>query len=109
MELIITILLAVVAVVMAVSIGQNTRHIKALHVQTQAVEAGQQLLSKEIEITKDAEVSNSTDIDNIIDTLQGIADDIRRLDEQVTKVAKDEKDLKRYYVNYREPKADESV
>lgn len=109
MELIIIVLLAVVTIVMAVSISVNSKHIEALSYQNQAVAGGQKLLAQEIEITKDAEKSNSKDIDNIIDTLQGIADDIRRLDEQVTRVANDEKDLRKYYVNYREPKADESV
>lgn len=109
MGTIVTILLAIVAIAMVALIGVNSKHIDALSMQNQAIATGQKLLSKEIEITRDAEKANSNDIDNIINTLQGIADDIRRLDEQVATVARDEKDLKRYYVNYREPKANESV
>ena len=46
------------------------------------------------------------DIDAILDNLQSIAEDIRRLDNDVAQVAHDERDLKRYYINYRQPVLD---
>lgn len=44
-------------------------------------------------------------IEDIISRLEAITADIKRLDEEVTKVKKDERDLRSYYVNYREPTA----
>ena len=44
-------------------------------------------------------------IEDIIGQLKAITADIKRLDEEVTKVKKDERDLRSYYVNYREPNA----
>ena len=46
------------------------------------------------------------DIDAITDHLRSIAEDIRRLDNDVAQVAHDERDLKRYYINYRQPVLD---
>lgn len=44
-------------------------------------------------------------IEDIISQLEAITADIKRLDEEVAKVKKDERDLRSYYVNYREPTA----
>ena len=42
-------------------------------------------------------------IEDIITRLQQITEQIHRLDYDVAQVAHDERDLKRYYINYRQP------
>lgn len=48
---------------------------------------------------------DDTRIEDIIGKLEAIAADIKRLDEEVTKVKKDEREIRSYYVNFREPSA----
>lgn len=45
------------------------------------------------------------EIDSITDRMNAIAADIKRLDEEITRVKKDEREIRSYYVNFREPKA----
>ena len=42
-------------------------------------------------------------IEDIISQLEAITADIKRLDGEVTKVAKAEKEIRSYYINFREP------
>ena len=44
-------------------------------------------------------------IEDIISQLEAITADIKRLDEEVTKVAKAETEIRRYYINYAIPNA----
>lgn len=46
-----------------------------------------------------------TDIDSIISQLETITTDIGRLDGEVAQVKKDEREIRAYYVNFRQPKA----
>ena len=48
------------------------------------------------------------DIEDIINRLKEVTESIHRLDYDVAQVAHDERDLKRYYINYREPRFDNS-
>ncbi len=44
------------------------------------------------------------EIDSITDRMNAIVADIKRLDEEITQVKKDEREIRSYYVNFREPK-----
>lgn len=44
-------------------------------------------------------------VEDIISQLEAITADIKRLDEEVTKVAKAEREIRAYYCNFREPTA----
>lgn len=46
-----------------------------------------------------------SDIDGITDRLEEIAKDIGRLDGEIAEVKRDEREIRSYYVNFREPKA----
>ena len=62
---------------------------------------------KRIESVLDSQVAitahEDEEIQNIIKRLEDIVKDINELDKEVEQIKHDEKDLRTYYVNYREP------
>lgn len=62
---------------------------------------------KRIESVLDSQVAitahGDEEIQNIIKRLEDIVKDINELDKEVEQIKHDEKDLRTYYVNYREP------
>lgn len=48
-------------------------------------------------------------IQEILDRLNKVTDDITRIDAEVDRIAKDEKEIRSYYVNFREPVVAEDI
>lgn len=55
------------------------------------------------------ELAEDPQITAIITSLENITKDIARLDAEVTRVAKDEKEIRSYYINFREPVVAEDI
>lgn len=103
------VLLALITVAV---VGRNTHSIEELQDRADGIVKAVKIVQNnsmktmmELQVTKDEADANSGEIDKIIKRLNEITADIHRLDEEVKAVAKDEHEIRSYYVNFREPKA----
>lgn len=56
-----------------------------------------------------SEMKEDPQIQEILDRLNKVTDDIARLDAEVGRISKDEKEIRSYYVNFREPVVAEDI
>lgn len=103
MNIFIIICITILILAMVGAIGMNAKQIESIEEHTHALNSVVMLQNKQIDIVNDAQKSNANEIDQICNHLLEIAKDIKRLDEEIETVKRDEKEIRSYYVNFREP------
>lgn len=114
--IIIYILLIAVACVMLIVLGQLAQtnesivNIATAHNQLVAnTKDSFRIVGKSLGELRASEMKEDPQIQEILDRLNKVTDDIARLDAEVDRISKDEKEIRSYYVNFREPVVAEDI
>lgn len=114
--IVIYILLIAVACVMLIVLGQLARtnesiaNIATAHNQLVAnTKESFRNVGKTLGELRANDMQEDPQIQEILDRLNKVTDDIARIDAEVDRIAKDEKEIRSYYVNFREPVVAEDI